>query len=468
MIKIISKINAAILLIVFSLLMFMVYNLNLIPNKYLLIIGITSLLIVLLCLFKLLRKKTSFKSRLFFNILSFVLIGIFIYVMTYINATNKFLNDAQAKNYETLTYDVIVNKNKNYRKIKDLNNKKLGYLSEDKHYKLVKSKIKKDIKYQEKKFDNVDSLSNFINISVDDSILLEESHYNILKEEYDNLEKNTKVLKKYKIRVKKQNKKIKEKIKEPFLVYISGIDTYGSINSVSRSDVNIIMAINPRTKKILLVSIPRDYYVKLHNTTGINDKLTHAGIYGIDMSINTINDLLDINIDYYIRINFSTLTKSIDLIDGVDVYSDKTFVSHTNRNIVINEGINHLNGTSALAFARERYAYTEGDRHRGENQQAIITAMIEKMSNKKYIIKYKEILESLNGSFETSISYKKLTDLFKMQIENGITWNIESISLNGTGSMESTYSMGNIKLYVMIPDEKTIQVAQEKINEYLK
>ena len=219
---------------------------------------------------------------------------------------------------------------------------------------------------------------------------------------------------------------------------------------------------------MLLVSIPRDYYVQLHGTTGLKDKLTHAGIYSIDMSMNTINDLLNTKIDYFVRINFSTLTKSIDLLDGVDVYSDKTFVPYTNKNITINEGVNHMNGEMALAFARERYSYSTGDRHRGQNQQAIITAMIKKLTSAGYVTKYKDILESLDGSFETSMRYEEMTELFKAQIEKRIDWNVESISLDGTGSMEPTYSMGNRRLYVMVPNQATINNAKEKLNEYLE
>ena len=159
-------------------------------------------------------------------------------------------------------------------------------------------------------------------------------------------------------------------------------------------------------------------------------------------------DLLDTKIDYFVRLNFSTLTKSIDLLDGIDVYSDREFTPWTNKNITIQKGMNHMDGETALAFARERHAYESGDRHRGENQQEIITAMINKMTDKNYITKYKDILTSLDGSFETSMRYEEMTNLFKMQINNNIKWNITSISLDGTGSMQHiVWEIGSFMLW---------------------
>lgn len=465
----ISKLNSLVLTLVFLILMFMIYRLNLVPIKYFLLIGGVLLLFVFLFDFKLIRKKTGTLSRIIYNIFALILIAASIYAMTYINATYKFMTGLVADAFETLTYDVVTNTNSNYNHIGDLYEKNIGYMKTDKNYPLAKIKIRKDIPYTDKNYSSLEKYTTDISEGNIEGIVLEDSYYQMLKEEYQALD-NTRVIKQYKLIVKKENskkQKIKETAKEPFLIYISGIDTYGNISSVSRSDVNILVAVNPKTSKILLVSIPRDYYVQLHGTTGTKDKLTHAGIYGIDTSIATINDLLDTKIDYFVRLNFSTLTKSIDLLDGIDVYSDRTFTPWTNKKIVIQKGMNHMDGETALAFARERHAYESGDRHRGENQQAIITAMINKMTDANYITKYKDILTSLDGSFETSMRYEEMTNLFKLQINNNIKWNITSISLDGVGSMQKTYSMGDRNLYVMIPDENTINTAKESINNVL-
>lgn len=463
--KTIGKILSFILMALFIITMYLVYRLNVLPLKYFLIVGIVLLLVIFILCFKLIRKKTKFFSRIFFSVVAIIFIGVIYYILTYINATYDFMNSMVLNNFETITYDVVIPNSSNIEKVKELKNSSISYLESDSNYSKAKLLLRKDINYQENPCKNINSIiSSFENSK---ALFIEDSYYNILKEEYDFV-KDTKVIKTYKLIVKKDKKTNSSTTSKPFIIYISGIDTYGKISSVSRSDVNIVAVVNPALEKILLVSIPRDYYVKLHNTNGYNDKLTHAGIYGIDMSVNTIEDLLDINIDYYLRLNFSTLTKSIDLLDGVDVYSDITFNPTTNPDLTIYQGLNHMNGEEALAFARERYAYQTGDRHRGENQQAIIEAVIKKLSNPKNITKYKDILNSLDGTFETDMSYKDITNLVKLQISKNIDWNVTSISLDGKGSMMPTYSMGERKLYVMIPDEETVVNAKNKISKYME
>ena len=463
--KLIGKILSFILMALFIITMYLVYRLNVLPLKYFLIVGIVLLLVIFILCFKLIRKKTKFFSRIFFSVVAIIFIGVIYYILTYINATYDFMNSMVLNNFETITYDVVVPNSSNIEKVKELKNSSISYLESDSNYSKAKLLLRKDINYQENPCKNINSIiSSFENSK---ALFIEDSYYNLLKEEYDFV-KDTKVIKTYKLIVKKDKKTNSSTTSKPFIIYISGIDTYGKISSVSRSDVNIVAVVNPALEKILLVSIPRDYYVKLHNTNGYNDKLTHAGIYGIDMSVNTIEDLLDINIDYYLRLNFSTLTKSIDLLDGVDVYSDITFNPTTNPSLTIYQGLNHMNGEEALSFARERYAYQTGDRHRGENQQAIIEAVIKKLSNPKNITKYKDILNSLDGTFETDMSYKDITNLVKLQISKNIDWNVTSISLDGKGSMMPTYSMGERKLYVMIPDEETVVNAKNKISKYME
>ena len=465
--KFISRLVSLVLSVLFLVTMYLIYRLNIFPIKYLLIIGGILLIIILGLDFKLIRRKTNLFSRMFYTLISIIFIIVMCYLLTYINATYDFMNSMVFDKFETVTYDVIVNNDSNYNKINDLNNSNIAYLDSDDNYTKLKLLIRKDIKYQENKYKDINKLINSIDTKDSASILLEDSYYELLKEEYDSLV-NTKVVKSYKLITKKEAKKTTSSTNKPFIIYISGIDTYGKISSVSRSDVNIIAVVNPDTEKILLVSIPRDYYVNLGGVNGEKDKLTHAGIYGINKSVTTIEGLLDIKIDYYLRINFSTLTKSIDLLDGVDVYSDKTFNPTANPSLTIKEGINHMNGEEALAFARERYAYTTGDRHRGENQQAIITAIIKKVSSPTIITKYKDLLNSLDGTFETNMEYNDITNLVKLQLNSKIDWDIESISLDGTGSMMPTYSMGQRKLYVMIPDESTVKIAEEKIENILE
>ena len=230
----------------------------------------------------------------------------------------------------------------------------------------------------------------------------------------------------------------------------------------------MIAVINPKKNKILLVNIPRDYYVQLHGTTGTKDKLTHAGIYGVNMSKDTISDLFDTNIDYFVKVGFNTVIKSVDLVGGIDIYSDKDLKCHTNPSCVFHEGTQHVNGECALAFSRERFSYTTGDRHRGENQQQVITKLIEKFESPAILTKYNSILNSLNGSFQTNLSYNDITSLIKDEATSFNKWSVESISVDGDGAAMPTYSMGSQKLYVMIPDENTVNNAKNKIKEYME
>ncbi|MGD9663313.1 MAG: LCP family protein, partial [Porticoccaceae bacterium] len=247
---------------------------------------------------------------------------------------------------------------------------------------------------------------------------------------------------------------------KPFAVYISGIDTYGAISTVSRSDVNILAIVNPQTHQLLLVNTPRDYYVQLHGTTGAKDKLTHAGIYGVDMSRQTLADLYGIEIPYYLRVNFSSLTTIVDAVGGVNVYSDKDFKSfHT--------GYNQLNGKQALEFSRERYSFSEGDRQRGRNQQRVIEAIVAKMSTPGALVNYQSVLGSVQGALQTNLPPSFITGLAKQQIGNPKSWSTQSISVDGTGSTGPTYSMGAQPLYIMIPDEASLNQARATIKQHL-
>ena len=253
---------------------------------------------------------------------------------------------------------------------------------------------------------------------------------------------------------------------QPFTVFISGIDSYGDISSMTRgrSDVNMLATINPNTHEILLTSIPRDYYVQLHGTTGTRDKLTHAGIYGIQMSMQTLEDLLGIEINYYVKVNFSTVTKLVDTIGGIDVYSDQSIRPWTNPKITIPKGNVHMDGAMALAFARERKSYSTGDRHRVQNQQDVISAIIKKVSSSSVILtKYSEILSDLADCLSTNIGKDEISSLVKLQLDEMPSWQIGQYSLNGSDAHDYTYSMGQQVLYVMEPNLETVQTASDNI-----
>ena len=249
-------------------------------------------------------------------------------------------------------------------------------------------------------------------------------------------------------------------VSDVFTMYISGIDIAGNISTRSRSDVNIIAVVNTKTRQILLVSTPRDYYVPLSISDGVKDKLTHAGIYGVNVSMETLEMLYETDIDYYFRINFSGFEELIDALGGITVQSDYTFDVQPSFHFV--EGSNELNGIEALAFARERHAFAEGDRQRGKNQMAVITGVIQKLQSPAVLQNFTELMQGLEGSFESDIPYSMLSELVKSQLSGGGSWNVVSYSVDGTGSKSSTYSMSS-KAYVMVPDETTVEKAKELI-----
>ncbi len=242
-----------------------------------------------------------------------------------------------------------------------------------------------------------------------------------------------------------------------FTVYISGIDCRGKVSRRSRSDVNVIATVNMETGHILLVNTPRDYYVPLSTTNGIPDKLTHAGIYGINVSKDTLSMLYGIEIDYYFRLNFDGFEDIVDALGGITVNSAITFESH---DIQFIKGENTLNGEEALIFARTRKAFAEGVRRRGKNHMEVIKGVINKITSPAILLNYTEILKSVEGTFETNMPAEKIAQIIQNQISNGTQWNVATYSVDGTGSTQKPYSL-SFKAYVMIPDQATVDTAKE-------
>lgn len=247
----------------------------------------------------------------------------------------------------------------------------------------------------------------------------------------------------------------------PFVMYISGSDTRSSKLNVSRSDVNILVIVNPVTKQVLLLNTPRDYYIPNPAGNGALDKLTHCGNFGVDCSMEALEGLYGIEIDYYAQINFTGFETLIDAVGGVTIYSDQSF---TARDTKIKKGENHLSGTQALDLARERYHVSGGDNGRGKNQMKVIKALIEKLTSGTTIIsKYSDILKSLKGMFKTSMTTEEISSLVKMQLDDMASWNIQSFAVTGTGGKEETYSWPGAKAYVMWPNEDVVEYASELI-----
>ena len=259
--------------------------------------------------------------------------------------------------------------------------------------------------------------------------------------------------------------------KEPFVIYLSGVDTRGELTEKARSDVNILAVVNPQTKQVALINTPRDYYVDLAGTNS-KDKLTHAGLYGVETSMATLGNLYGINVDHYIRINFAGFINIVDALGGVDVYSDQAFTSVGSPGYydptTFAEGWNHLDGKSALAFARERHAFASGDIQRGINQMKVIDAMMNKIKSPTVLMSFSKLMDAVSDCFVTSLSQEQISALVRMQLASLSDWDIQSYTVTGTGGKSSQcYSAKGQSLYVMKPDENSVNQAKELIASVL-
>ena len=447
---------------------------NIIPFKYMiLVISLMALWIIalfFLLIFKTKRGKNK-KRKATGYVISGLLIILMALVFYYVNVTLGFFKGFGDNRYKEENYLVLVLQDSSFQSLADLSS--IGYTSNElSNIDQALTKLNEETTIENIKYDDTTEMfTDLINQEID-SVLIEESSMAIIYEEHKDYEGLFRIIDTIKIKTQIEITKETDVTNETFTVYISGIDSYGSIATVSRSDVNMVATINPKTKQVLLVSIPRDYYVQLRGTTGYKDKLTHAGIYGIETSVGTLEDLLATDINYYFRVNFTSLEKIVDALGGIDVYSKYSFTSSkaSGGTYYFSQGYNHMNGNQALAFSRERKnlpSSAGGDRGRGENQQAVIDGIIRKAISPAIITSYSKILNSLKDSFQTNMTDNDIQKLIKMQLNDMASWNITSYSLNGYDGYEPVYSSPNSKPYVMIPYEDTVTEAQNLIDKVI-
>lgn len=446
------------------------FKINVAPVKYL-IAGYTIVFVVFFMLIWVIFGRTHKLMKVMAFFITITISGFLGYTTTHLNNTYTFLSSAQVKEYATLNYSVVVLKTSPYKALKDLNEKTISFI-DDLYQDEIRKEIKYNINYSETLVTEFGYLPDYLLKGTVDAICIEESYLKLIEEEVADFKEKTVTIYTFEVQIKSHQEETETiNVKaDPFILYISGIDQYGNVNNVrGRSDVNQIVIVNPKTHHVLLVNTPRDYYLKLSGTTGLKDKLTHAGIYGIEKSINTLEELYNIDINHYMRVNFDTLIKVVDEIGGIDIYSDAAFVPYTNQNVYVNEGWNHMDGTLALAYARERYAYKTGDHHRGANQQQVITAIINKVTKSHVLIsKYNDILNTLNGTFQTDMKVDMITSFIKYQLDKMPSWQIESIAVTGYNSSNYTNSIGyGEKVYVMEPDYNSINQVKQRIEEVL-
>ena len=319
-------------------------------------------------------------------------------------------------------------------------------------------------------YDSIQEQAQALHDGEVDAIIYNEAYTDVLEEGFEGYSDSVKIIYTHEIRVEMNfggNASDDSLTKEPFTVYISGIDVYGDVSQTSRSDVNIIAVVNPNTHQILLVTTPRDYYVEIPGVSeGQEDKLTHAGIYGIDASMATLGALYETDINYYVRLNFTSLIDIVDILGGVDVYSDMAFSTgwESGYEMDVQEGWNHFNGEQALAFSRERKNLPDGDNQRGIHQQAVITAMLKKVLSPTMLLKANSILNQVSQDVETNVSQAQLNSLIKYQLGSNAKWSIRSVAATGTASREYCYSSGDTSLYVTIPDYDVVNDIIDLVN----
>ena len=435
---------------------------NILAPKYLLLAGLVGLLLFVIIFPALYSNKSKNTQRVIAMILSSVLMVVYAFGIRYLIGTMDFVSQITRVGSAD-EYYVLVRDDDMFNELADIAGETVhayqGSASHEDAIAELTNRVDVDVVSQPDLSATMENLlSGAINVT-----LLSSGSYEVYREDNSSFDDYTKIIDKFKVKHEIVDiSKPVEVAKEPFNMYITGVDTDGTIDVTARSDVNMIATVNPQTKTILLTSIPRDYYVIMPDA-GAYDKLTHAGLKGVNYTVATVENLLGIDINYYTKVNFTTVINLVDAIGGIDIYSDYSFTS-TIGGYYIQEGWNSVNGNEALAFARERYAFTDGDFQRNKDQQIVLTAIIKKISQSSVLLlNYTDILKSIENNIEMNMSAEELKSFIRMQTDEMPTWNIVSQNIVGATSSEYCYSFGQY-LSVVLQDQGSMAAAVEKIN----
>ena len=448
---------------------YLIFQLDLVPLKYLIpATGALGLLIIIF--FFIMRsgqKKINQGLKSKRSIVTKI-ISLLMFASSYVVRGNDFFNTVTKATTQKYLVSVITMKNNSATKLSDLDGKKFGVSYQHDTTTITKAiaDMENDLGEQEDmvKYDDYSGLADALYKGEVDAIIVGQEYKSMLEANHDSFDDETKIIKSYEYESKLSVTTKQTNVTEnPFTIYVTGIDTYGSVSTVARSDVNLIVTVNPKTKQILMTSIPRDCEIQLHKN-GKMDKLTHTGIYGTSETISTIEDFLDVEINYFARTNFSGMTNIVDALGGVTIDSDYKFTTlHGNYNIV--KGENQMDGDKALCFVRERYSLPNGDFDRGKNQQKLLKAMLEKAMSPKIITNFNNILTAIEGSFETDMSSKEIKSLLNMQLNDMSDWTVYNVQVEGEGYKTSkTASMYGTEVYVMKPYQKQVKKIKKIID----
>ena len=450
-----------------------IYKLDMIPSKYLTILFIVFGVIYLILLLLTLPRKMKTKFKIVCSIFFIIFALICGYGIKYADKTISFVDKINDELKQKEEYYIKVLNSSSIKTLSELDNKKIGVftspaaINSEKAIETLGKKSKAEIV----KYDDLIVMFEDLSEKKVDALLVNDSQLSVLESELAYMNLALKNIDGVMVPIEREEEvvKIVDVTNTKFNIYIAGGDAYGSINKVMNTDVNMIVSVDPVNRKLLLTSIPRDYYVNLPSKgEKAYDKLTHAGYYGIQESILTVEKLLDVDINYYAKVNFSTIEGIIDAIGGVDIYNEKAFTTN-DRNFKYKSGNIHLNGREALWYARERKAFSEGDVQRVKNQQKVLSAIIKKMTSSTSLISnYTDILDSVSKNFSTSLDTKSINRLVKMQLGDMRGWTIENQNVTGSGANEYTYSFPKMKLYVMKRDQESVDKAIERIKAFVE
>ena len=449
-------------------------KLGMLPDLYLAII--VAAVCVLLLMIAIIQLKAKRKA-IFSKIISIVFSAVLILLSFYLFKTESTVSSiSTTDNVKVDKIVVAVLKDDPAQTINDTADYVYGvqYLLKGEETKEAISVIEKNLgkELKKKELETLQDQIKELYAGEVQAIVLNEAYIDMMDEEITEVSEEIRIVDTYEVEREVQIVPEKEKPvlkSDGFIVYVSGIDVYGPIETNSRSDVNILVVANPTNHEILLVTTPRDYYIPFPGVTGgKRDKLTHAGIYGVDVSMAALGQLYNIDPDFYARVNFTSLIKVVDALGGVKVHSEHSFKQIIDgKEMYVSKGWNYFNGKQALAFCRERKQLAGGDYQRGKNQEAVLKAIIEKLLSPAMLTGAADLLDSMKGNVETNMSMNQIQELIKSQLNNPQPWSIKMMAANGSGDMNYCYSMPGTKLYVSWPVESSVNQIKNAINEIM-
>lgn len=464
-------------------LLYQLIKINVLPTKLLFLITIIFVLLDAIFALLLCYYTRAVVSKIICVVITLVLIFGSCMGGYYISKTGSLLtNITNVTKHAKNTVSVVVKQSSDIKNKSQLNGLSVGTLrtiGTQGSSKALKELSKDGIVMNQNEYDSLSAmLEAFYNGEVDSIIINESSRSQILDmESYADFDNNTKVVYQTSYKVENTDKAnaVSDITSKPFNVLVSGSDTRGGFDENGRSDVIMVATVNPKTSTILLTSVPRDFYVTTACDAadgcmqGALDKITHTGIHGTNTTKRTVEQLLGIEINYTFKVGFDAVTELVDAVGGVDVTVAPGYaVDHfaCMYNLSVHEGVNHLNGEQALAFARERYAYTEGDRQRTKNQQLVLMGIVDKITSPSIVQNYSSIMDAMSNTFSTTMSSSEISDLIKYQINNNPKWKMEQYMVDGTGDTLMCAELGDAAS-VMVPDQSTVKMAKDKINAVL-